>query len=70
VFRFFESSDCGFARDGGKSFQKIFECFSAFEVIEKRLDGYARSAKNGSSAEDFGIFDDDSHEEIVSRATL
>jgi len=50
LFRFFESSDCGFARDGGKSFQKVFDCFSAFEVIEKRLDGNARSAKDGSSA--------------------
>lgn len=68
VFRFFESSDCGFARDGGKSFQKVFDSFSAFEVIEKRLDGNARSAKDGSSAEDFWIFDDDSHKRIVSRA--
>jgi hypothetical protein len=68
VFRFFESSDCGFARNGGKSFQKVFDCFSAFEVIEKRLDRNARSTKDGSSAEDVGIFDDNSHERIVPRA--
>jgi hypothetical protein len=50
LFRFFECSDCEFTRDCGKSIQKVFECFSAFEVIEKRLEGYARSAKNGGSA--------------------
>jgi len=68
VFCFFEGGDSRFTRDGGKSLQKVLECFSAFEVIEKRLDGHSRSAKDGSSAENIRIFDDDSHEGIVSRA--
>jgi len=70
VFRFFESGDGRFSRDCGKSLEKIFESFSASEVIEKRLDGYARSAKNGSSAENTGIFCDDSHARVVSRAIV
>ena len=39
VFCFFERSDGRFTRDGGKTLQKVFECFSAFQVVEQRLDG-------------------------------
>ena len=67
VFCFFESSDGRFTRDGRKTLQKVFECFSAFEVLEERLDGHSGSAKYRSSSKDFRILDDDSHEEIVSR---
>ncbi len=70
VFCFFESSDGRFTRDGGKSLQKVFECFSALEVIEKRLDGHSRSAKDGSSAENIRIFDDYAHKGIVTRAIV
>lgn len=70
VFCFFESGDGRFARDSGKSFQKVFERFSALEVVEERLDGNSRPAKDGSSAKNIRIFGDDSHEGIVSRATV
>jgi len=66
VFCFFESGDGGFTRDGGKSLQKVFECFPAFQVVEQSLDGHTGSAKHRSSAKNFGVFDDDSHERIVS----
>ena len=68
MFGFFKSSDGGLTRDGGKSIQKVFECFSALQVVEERLDGHARSAKHRSSAKNIRVFDDDSHERIVSRA--
>jgi hypothetical protein len=67
VFCFFESGDGRFPRDGRKSFQEVFECLSAFQVVEERLDGHAGSAKHRSSAENVRVFDDDSHEGIVSR---
>src|SRR5216684_7768176 len=59
VFCFFKGSNGHFTRDGGESLQKVFECFSAFEVVEERLDGHARSAKHRSSAENVRIFDGD-----------
>jgi hypothetical protein len=49
VLWFFESSDGRFARDGRKSLQKVFECFSALEIVKERLDGHSGSAKHGSS---------------------
>jgi hypothetical protein len=67
VFCFFESGDGHFTRDSRKSLQKVFECFSAFQVVEEGLDGHAGSAKHRSSAENVGIFSDDAHEGIVSR---
>ncbi len=70
VFCFFESSDGRFTRDGRKSLQKVFECFSALQVVEERLDGHSGSAKHGSSAKNVRIFDDDSHEIIVSRGIV
>jgi hypothetical protein len=70
VFCFFESSDGRFTRDGRKSLQKVFECFSALQVVEQRLDGHAGSTKHRSSAKNVRIFDDDSHEMIVSRANV
>ncbi len=70
MFCFFESSDGHLTRDGRKPLQKVFECFSALQVIEQRLDGHTRTAKHRSSAKNIGVFDDDSHEVIVSRAPL
>jgi len=67
LLRFFEGGDGEFAGDGGKSFQKLFEGFAAFEVVEERLDGDTGSAEDGSSAEDFGVFGDDAHGRIVAR---
>jgi hypothetical protein len=67
VFCFFESGDGHFTRDGRKSLQKVFECFSAFQVVEERLDGNAGSAKHRSSAKNLRVFDDDAHERIVPR---
>jgi len=61
VFCFFERGDGRFTGDGGKSFQKVFECFSALQVVEERLDRDAGSAKHRSSAKNIGIFDDDTH---------
>src|SRR3979490_2117527 len=70
VFCFFESSDGRLTRDGRKSLQKVFECFSALQVVEQRLDGHAGSAKHRSSAQNVRIFDDNSHGMIVSRAIV
>jgi hypothetical protein len=67
VFCFFESRDGHFTRDSRKSLQKVFECFSAFQVVEERLDRHTGSAKHRSSAENVRVFDDDSHERIVPR---
>jgi hypothetical protein len=67
VFCFFEGSEGRFTRDGRKTLQKLFECFSAFEVVEESLDGHTGSAEHRSSAKNVRVFDDDSHEGIVSR---
>ena len=67
---FFESSDGRFTRDGGKSLQKVFECFSALQVVEEGLHGHAGSAKHGSTANKIGVFGDDSYGMIVSRAIV
>jgi hypothetical protein len=68
LFCFFQGSYSGFARDCGKSFQKVFECLSAFKVIEQDLDGHPSSSKDTCSAEKIGVFHDNSHEAMVSRA--
>jgi len=68
VFCFFESGYGHFTRDGRKSLQKAFECFSALQVVEHRLDGHSGSAKHRSSGKNVRVFDDYSHEMIVSRA--
>src|SRR5215472_16455309 len=62
MFCFLKSSDGGFARDGGKPFQKLFESFTALQIVEQRLDGHARSTKHRCSAKNIGVFDDNSHE--------
>ena len=64
---FFESGDSGFARHGGKPLKKLFECLSAFQIVEESLDGDSRSPEHRSSAKNIGVFDDNSHERIVSR---
>jgi len=53
AFCFFERSYGRFTRDGRKSLEKVFECPSAFQVVEQRLDRHSRSAKN------IPVFDDD-----------
>jgi len=67
MLRFFERGDGCVTRDCRKALQEIVEGFSALEVIEKGLDGHSRSAKNGGSAENVGIFYDYVHDLIVTR---
>ena len=64
---FFESGDSGITRDSGKPLEKLFECLSAFEIVKESLDGDSRSTEHRSSAKNVGVFDDNSHEWIVSR---
>ncbi|SRR5713101_3784129 len=66
MFCFFESSDSGFTRYGGKPLEKLFERLSSFQIVEEGLDGHSRSTKHRSSAKNIPVFDDDSHETIVS----
>ncbi len=66
MFCFFESSDSGFTRYGGKPLEKLFERLSGFQVVEEGLDWHSRSTKHRSSAKNIPVFDDDSHEAIVS----
>ena len=66
---FLESGDSGFTRDSGKPFEKLFECLSAFEIVEESLDGDSRSTKHRSSAKNIWVFGEDSHEGIVSERT-
>ena len=67
MFCFFESSDSGFTRYGGKPLEKLFERLSSFQIVEESLDRHSRSAKHRSSAKNIPVFDDDSHERIISR---
>src|SRR5260370_17590450 len=62
----FESSDSGFTRYGGKAREKLFERLSSFQIVEEGLDWHSRSTKHRSSAKNIPVFDDDSHETIVS----
>src|SRR5258708_30611718 len=66
MFCFFESSDSGFTRYGGKPLEKLFERLSSFQIVEEGLDWHSRSTKHRSSAKNIPVFDDDSHETIVS----
>ena len=70
MFCFFESSDSGFTRYGGKSLEKLFDCFSSFQIVEESLDWHSRSAKHRSSAKNIRIFDDNSHDRTVSRMIM
>ncbi len=67
LFCFFECSDGHLTRDGRKPLQKVFECFSALQIVEQRLDRHARTAKHRSSTKNIRIFDNDSHALMVSR---
>ena len=58
---FFQCCEGEFARDRGKSLEKILQRFSTFEVIKKRLDGDARPAKHGCSAENIRVLGDHFH---------
>lgn len=69
VFRFFEGGQSRFAGDGGEPLQKCFECFSAFEVVEERLDRHSGAPEHGGSAENLRVFYDDLHGRIVPRGT-
>src|SRR2546428_11620900 len=66
MFCFFESSDSGFTRYGGKPLEKLFERLSSFQIVEESLDWHSRSTKHRSSAKNIPVFDDNSHETIVS----
>src|SRR5216683_740348 len=66
VFCFFESSDGHLTRDGRKPLQKVFECLSALQIVEQRLDRHARTAKHRSSTKDIRVRDNDSHGMILS----
>jgi hypothetical protein len=46
VFRFFERGNGRFSRDSRKSLEKVFQRFSAFQVVEQRLDRHTRSPKH------------------------
>src|SRR5258708_23249262 len=70
MFCFFESSDSGFTRYGGKPLEKLFECLSSFQIVEESLDWHSRSAKHRSSAKNIRIFDDNSHDRTVSRMIM
>ena len=47
---FLESGDGKLARHSGKPLEKLFKCFSAFQIVEEVLDGDSGSAKRRSSA--------------------
>ena len=53
VFCFLERGDSEIARDSGKSFQKVFERFSAFEVTEKSLDAFREVREFRQESHDF-----------------
>ena len=67
LLSFFERGDCQFARDGRKSFQKIFQRFPALQVVEKRLRRHPRSTEHRRSAKNFRVFDNNPHKRIVAR---
>ena len=52
--RFDDRNDL-FARDSGKSVEKILDGLTTFEVINQILQGNPRSDKNRCAAHDFGI---------------
>jgi hypothetical protein len=64
---FLESGDRRFTRYSGKPLEKLFECLTAFEVVEESLDRDSCSTEHRSSAKNIWVFDDNSHERIVSR---
>ena len=43
---FFECGDSRFARDCRGPIQKVFDAFSAFQVVKERLDGNSRSTEH------------------------
>ena len=45
MFRFLERGESRFARDRREPFQKLFQGFSSFEVVEQVLDRHARAPK-------------------------
>jgi len=67
VLCFLESGDSSFTRYSGKPLEKLFERLSAFEIVEEGLDRDSRSTEHRSSAKNIGVFNDNSHERIVSR---
>jgi hypothetical protein len=67
LLSFFERGDRQLTRDGRKSLQKIFQCFPALQAVEKRLHRHSRSTKPRSSAKNFRVFDNNSHQRIVAR---
>jgi hypothetical protein len=52
----FQGGDGGFARNRGKVIEEFIEGFAAFQIVKKILKGHAGAAKDGSSAENLGVF--------------
>jgi hypothetical protein len=67
VLCFLESGDSSFTRHSGKTLKKVFECFSAFEIVKESLDGDSGSAEHGRAAKNIGVFNDNPHKGILSR---
>src|ERR1700722_19044379 len=59
MFRFFECVESRFARDRREPFQKLFQGFSSFEVVEQVLDRQSRAPKDRHSTQDLGVFHND-----------
>jgi hypothetical protein len=60
-FCLLEGGDRRFASDGGETFKEFFEGVACLEIIEEGPKGNPCAAKDGCSAHDFWIFDDDVH---------
>jgi len=65
VLGFYECGERRFARDGGKTLQKVFECFATLQVVEQSLDRYSGSTKNRGACKDIRILDDYAHTRIL-----
>src|SRR6267142_412629 len=59
-FPCFDNSNSLFTLDGGKSFEEIFDGFTAFEIVNEVLQGNSSANENGRPTHDFRIRVDDS----------
>ena len=53
--RYFQQRDDLLAAYAGKTFKKIVNRISGFQMVEEAFDRNARSAKNGSTAENLWV---------------
>ena len=70
IFCFLERSDSRFTRNGRKPRQELLKRFSAFQVVEQRLDRHSCSAKDGRSTENIPILGYNFHHAIVPRTEV